>query len=65
MTVPRGEQREQSTEAQWADIELAVPNKRSQLSIGSFVECVLVGLTMPDSAPHDDTSADYTATIRR
>ncbi|MUW13877.1 hypothetical protein GJ633_03790 [Halorubrum sp. CBA1125] len=49
----RGEQIEQSSEAPWADLELTVPNKRSQLSIVSFVECVLVELT------HEEVGAEY------
>jgi len=49
----RGEQIEQSSEAPWADLELTVPNDRSQLSIVSFVECVLVELT------HEEVGAEY------
>jgi len=45
----RGEQREQSSEAPWADLQLTVPNDRSQLSIVSFVECVLVELTREEA----------------
>jgi len=49
----RGEQREQSSEAPWADLELTIPNDRSPLSIVSFVECVLVELT------HEEVGAEY------
>ena len=49
----RGEQIEQSSEAPWADLELTVPNDRSQLSIVSLVECVLVELT------HEKVGAEY------
>ncbi|WP_199723122.1 hypothetical protein [Halobellus sp. Atlit-38R] len=52
----RGEQIEQSSEAPWADLELTVPNERSQLSIVSFVECVLVELT------HEEVGAEYVST---
>ena len=52
----RGEQIGQSNEAPWTDLELAVPNDRSQLSIVSFVECVLVELT------HEEVGAEYVST---
>jgi hypothetical protein len=50
------EQIEQSSDAPWADLELMVPNERSQLSIVSFVECVLVELT------HEEVGAEYVST---
>lgn len=37
----------------WADLQLAVPNDRSDASIVAFVECVLVELT------HEDVGAEY------
>jgi len=49
----RDEQTEQPSEAPWADLELTVPNDRSQLSIVSLVECVLVELT------HEEVGAEY------
>ncbi|ELY73530.1 hypothetical protein [Natrinema pallidum] len=49
----RDEQTEQPSEAPWADLELAVPNDRSQISIVSLVECVLVELT------HEEVGAEY------
>ena len=52
----RSEQREQSSEAPWVDLELTVPNDRSQLSIVSFVECVLVELT------HEEVGAECVST---
>ena len=52
----RSEQREQSSEAPWADLELMIPNDRSQLSIVSFVECVLMELT------HEEVGAEYVST---
>ena len=52
----RGEQSEQSSEAPWVDLELTIPNDRSQLSIVSFVECVLVELT------HEEVGAEYVST---
>ncbi len=52
----RDEQREQSSEAPWSDLELTIPNDRSQLSIVSFVECVLVELT------HEEVGAEYVST---
>jgi hypothetical protein len=52
----RGEQIEQSSDEPWADLELTVPNERSQLSIVSFVECVLVELT------HEEVGAEYVST---
>ena len=51
-----GEQREQSKEAPWADLKLTIPNDRSQLSIVSFVECVLVELT------HEEVGTEYIST---
>ena len=52
----RSEQIEQSSDAPWADLELTVPNERSQLSIVTFVECVLVELT------HEEVGAEYVST---
>jgi len=52
----RGEQIGQSSEAPWADLELTIPNERSQLSIVAFVECVLVELT------HEEVGAEYVST---
>lgn len=49
----RNEQSEQPSEEPWADLGLTVPNDRSQLSIVSLVECVLVELT------HEDVGAEY------
>jgi len=49
---PRNEQPEQAR-APWADLELTVPNDRSQISIVSLVECALVELT------HEEVGAEY------
>lgn len=49
----RGEQIEQSSKEPWADLELTIPNDRSQISIASFVECVLVELT------YEEVGAEY------
>jgi len=49
----RGEQIEQPSEEPWADLELTIPNDRSQISIVSLVECVLVELT------HEEVGAEY------
>ncbi|WP_408960793.1 hypothetical protein [Natrinema sp. 74] len=49
----RTRQTEQPSEAPWADLELTVPNDRSQLSIVSLAECVLVELT------HEKVGAEY------
>ena len=52
----RGEQREQSSGAPWVNLRLTVPTERSQLSVVSFVECVLVELT------HEEVGAEYVST---
>ena len=52
----RGEQREQSSGAPWANLRQTVPNERSELSVVSFVECVLVELT------HEEVGAEYVST---
>jgi hypothetical protein len=49
----RGEQREKSSEAPWAALELTLPHDRSPTSIVSFVECVLVELT------HEHVGAEF------
>ncbi|WP_115864518.1 hypothetical protein [Halorussus litoreus] len=48
----RNEQTEQA-KAPWADLEMTIPNDRSQISIVSLVECVLVELT------HEEVGAEY------
>jgi len=49
----RSEQREQSSEAPWADLELTLPHDRSPTGIVSFVECALVELT------HEHVGAEF------
>ena len=51
--IDRAPTQSDASASSWSDLRLSVPNDRSNASIISFVECVLVELT------HEDVGAEY------